>query len=182
MDWRRDEDVIGGPYPYHARGLVIRQTGRGLTAVAALAYIASPMRLIRTLSTVFLVGTTGWTQPSALVLCIAPGGHVAIESGQDRCTAPDDAAKRDHGSSTSGLAHTDVCCTPCADLPLGTSVFVRASGSRDDLQQLKAPAALATAATPPACMAQVGDNSPKVSLHGAVRLSTPVLQTVILRC
>jgi len=134
------------------------------------------------LSLGLLVATTGWTQPSALVLCIAPGGHVAIESGQDRCTAPDDPAQRDHGSSTAGHAHTDACCTTCADLPLGSAGFVRASGSRDDLQQLKAPAAFAAAATPPACGAQVADNSPKVFLHGAVRLSTPVLQTVILRC
>jgi len=140
------------------------------------------MHLLRTLSIGFLVATTGWTQPSAIVLCIAPGGHVAIESGQDSCTAPVDPAQRDHGSSTASFVHTDACCTPCADLPLGSSFFVRASGSRDDLQQLKAPAALGTAATPPACMAQVADNACSVCLRDAAHLSTPTLRTPILRC
>lgn len=140
------------------------------------------MHFIRTLSTVFLVGTTGWTQPSAVVLCIAPGGHVAIESGQDRCAAPDDLAQRDDGFSIAGLAPTEACCTPCADLPLGSSVFVRASGSRDDAQQLNPPTTLAAPATLLVVEPRVADPSRGAARHHAATLCNPALQTVILRC
>jgi len=140
------------------------------------------MRLIRVLSTIFLVATTGWPQPSMAVLCIAPGEHVAIEPGQERCAAPADLGKPDPSACTVGFTHTEACCAPCADLPLGSSVFVRASGSKDDLQQVKRPATAAASAAPFLFEPLVAERSFCASLHGAVPLSKPALQTVVLRC
>jgi len=89
------------------------------------------MRIIRALTTAFLVLTTACTQRSVVVLCIAPGGHVAIESGLKQCVAPAGLSKQNPGACGAALEHMDACCAPCADLPLGSSVFVRGSGSRD---------------------------------------------------
>lgn len=140
------------------------------------------MHVIRILSIVFLVAATGWARPSDLVLCIAPAGHIAIESGQERCGAPEGLGHRDEDQSTAGLAHREACCAPCADHPLGSSVYVRSNGPGADLVQLKAPAALAAAATPLVCVARVADHSRIASLHGAGPPSTPALQTIPLRC
>jgi len=137
------------------------------------------MRLLRAIGSLFLVAATGWTQPNALVLCIAPGGHVAIESGQERCVVPEGLGHRDEGHCPTGLAHTEACCTSCADLPLGSSGFVRPSSVKDDLGQPNGPAALPAAMTPAVCIARVADPS---AHDGVAPLSAPALQTVALRC
>ena len=140
------------------------------------------MRLLRAIGSLFLVVAAGWTQSSALVLCIAPGGHVAIESGQERCVVPEGLGHRDEGHCPTGLAHTEACCTSCADLPLGSSGFVRPSSVKDDHWQPNIPAALPAAVTPSVSIARVADHSRHALLHGVAILSTPALQTVALRC
>lgn len=140
------------------------------------------MHLIRALTTVFLVLTTAWTQRSVVVLCIAPGGHVAIESGLKRCMAPVEVGERNPGACGAVLEHMDECCGPCADLPLGSSVFVRGSGSRDDVQQLKAPATLAASAIPLVVEPRVAEPPCGAALRGAASLSRLAHQTIVLRC
>ena len=140
------------------------------------------MRLMLILGTVLLIATTGWIQPSVLVLCIAPGAHVAIEPGQARCAAPEDPGPRDGGPRTAGVAHTEACCTPCTDLPLGSSVLVRSSGSEDHLQQLKAPNLLDAAANPHVRASRVVQDSRTESPRGGASLPTLALETVVLRC
>jgi hypothetical protein len=140
------------------------------------------MRLIHTLTTVFLVATTAWTQRSVAVLCIAPGGHIAIESGAMRCMAPADLGEQNPGACSAALEHMDACCAPCADLPLGSSFFVRGSGSRDDVQQLKAPATLAASALPLVVDSRVAESPCGPALGSAASLSRLTHQTIVLRC
>ena len=140
------------------------------------------MRLTRSLSIALLAATTGWTQPSMAVLCIAPGAHVTIEAGQERCAVPANPGEQDSRACTVGFAQPETCCSPCADLPLGSSVFIRGSGSKDHVQQLKGPATLAASVTPLGVEPRVAEPSRKASLHIAVPLSKPILQTIVLRC
>jgi hypothetical protein len=140
------------------------------------------MRIIRALTTAFLVLTTAWTQRSVVVLCIAPGGHVAIESGRNQCVAPAGLGEQNPGACGAALEHMDACCAPCADLPLGSSVFVRGSGSRDDVQQLKAPATLAASAHPLALEPRVAGPPCGAALRGAASLSRLAHPTIVLRC
>ena len=139
------------------------------------------MRFTRALSTIFLVAATGWAQPSVAVLCIAPGGHIAIEPGGVRCVAPADLGQPNLSTCTAALEHMEACCAPCADLPLGSSVFVRGSKSRDDVQQLRDPATLAASPTPLLGERCVAQRSCSASLRGAASLSKLAHQTVVLR-
>jgi hypothetical protein len=140
------------------------------------------MHLMRALTTVFLALTTVWTQRSVVVLCIAPGGHVAIESGVKQCVAPAGLGERNPGACGAALEHMDACCAPCADLPLGSSVFVRGSGSRDDVQQMKAPATLAASAVPPVVEPRVAEPFGGAALRSTASPSGLAHPTIVLRC
>jgi hypothetical protein len=138
-------------------------------------------RMLRAISSLLLVAAIGWTQPSVVVLCIAPGGHIAIEPGQERCAARSDVAERGEGPCITDLARAEACCPPCADLPLGSSLFIRATGPRAHVEQLHAAATLAWVAGPPASAPPVLDGSILAYAAGCSLSETP-LQTVVLRC
>jgi len=140
------------------------------------------MHLIRALSTTFLVAASALPQPGMAVLCIAPGAHVSIEAGQERCTVPADPGERDASECAVGFAQPEGCCSPCTDLPLGSSVFIRGSGSKDDVQPLNPPTRLAAAVTSRVREPRVGEGDCTASRRHAASLSKPVFQTVVLRC
>jgi hypothetical protein len=139
--------------------------------------------MIRLVGVLLLVATTAWP-PSATVLCIVPGGHVAIESGPDRCETPPPAGHDAELGPHAALRHGDTCCAPCTDVPIGARVMGGPARPDDPLHALaeavgRALALLpAIAGTPeaPASLALDPGRSPGPApssiLHG----------TIVLRC
>jgi hypothetical protein len=126
--------------------------------------------------------TTGWIKSDVFVLCIAPGGHVAIEPGQERCASPSDVGQRGPDASLVGITHAEACCAPCADVPLGFPVFARATGPRNHVEHLQKIAAPAWAALPPAGGTQEAIGPTGATACAAAPLPASGFKTVVLRC
>lgn len=143
----------------------------------------APMRALRTMSLLVMVLTGGGPAPGAMVLCVTPDGHVAIEPGQERCATPASAGDGHADSEDRPACHSSAdaerCCAPCADLPLDSRVLARAHASKNPLEHFAPTAAwIGTAPAPVSKDAAHGfpTTSPPLSSLGGAR------QTLVLRC
>ena len=132
------------------------------------------------LAGILLMLAIGGIPDGAAVLCVAPGGHVAVEPGQERCVP----ATSDHHDDTpcdAALAHAETCCAPCADIPLGSPWFARGGGFRDPSGG--APACiLVSAAVPGTAVPGSAAGAPGFRLRGTLPPTESLLETIRLRC
>ena len=88
----------------------------------------------RLLGAILLAWSAAAFLPRLAVVCVAPGGHVAIEPGRGACIDRD-ATEHAHelpaadARRTAGLAALGACDAapegPCADVPLDAQAFIR---------------------------------------------------------
>ncbi len=89
----------------------------------------------RLLGAILLVWSAAVALPRLSVICVAPGGHVAIEPGLGACidrVEPEHAHPTpDAGTHAAGMAAVGACDdapgAPCSDVPLDAQAFVRAA-------------------------------------------------------
>jgi hypothetical protein len=130
-----------------------------------------------------LVIAIAWSQPDALVLCIEPSGHVAIESGQVRCVDPCDPVHQTSGPASAYFDHGDECCFSCSDVPFNTPLGDRAFGVNGHPQH--PPKGFACTTIYPTISdhrVAIGSAIARARARATILSPTPSLQTVVIRC
>ena len=137
-------------------------------------------RRLHKLATVLVLAVyllTGLAPAQRFVLCLEPGGEVALEVAGRGTACPSSGESEEPASTVEG-AHT-TCC-PCVDIPLP---------AQDEDPQAKPSADQSSACAvlaPPACLATVAEPLPApcaVTAQGRPRprAGLALIQTVVLR-
>jgi hypothetical protein len=173
---------VEGGSSRNPRGEVHPLTGPRLwsSVVRPMVFPRSLRQLIRA---TMLVIAIGWSQPSALVLCIAPNGHIAIELGQERCVDPCDPVHQTSGSSSAYFDHGDECCLSCSDFPLDVPIGDRAFGVNGQRQHPEIGFPCATI-YPAASYHRValGCAIARTRARDTIVPAPPFLETIFIRC
>jgi hypothetical protein len=147
----------------------------------------SPNR--RLLGAVLLAWSAGVVLPRLAVVCVAPGGHVAIEPGRVACIDRD-ATEHAHELPAAGLgsdrlaalgACDDAPEGPCSDVPLGAQAFLRGALLAHSEPLFHAPAsAFGGDAIAPECA--LSRASMSLVRHTATTVRPSPIETSLLRC